>query len=197
MDLQDKIDEVIRKHQLDGKAEALFPNYNAMGYPSGDRDVFSIDLTDRSETVKEDLLDILDKMPKTNVGYVINLSGKKVLALSFRFTMINTPTSGSHVLLCYSSNESDLRIKIPRVYYSNDIIGVHQRRITSSEHHYFLGESMANLGRIRLTAYQMDMFERITWYGGDVSTYINHEGDVEEWEHICLNGNIKNNHRAK
>lgn len=89
------------------------------------------------------------------------------------------------------SGEYSMTINLPIDFYSDDCKGVFMRKLYDSEYHYFIGMAQAELNRMQVRAYKLDMFESIKYYGGDVTNYIEDADDKEEFEFLLFNGHVK------
>lgn len=88
----------------------------------------------------------------------------------------------------YVSGEYWVHIKLPVNYYSDDVKGVFMRKVYDSEYHYFGGTSMAEINRMQIRAYKLDMFESVKYYGGDTAHFIKDVEDKAEFECVVLYG---------
>jgi hypothetical protein len=138
--------------------------------------------------LRETIKNIVHVFPPTNKTTVYLASEDVPTAANFVLKWDNSCTGRYKASIEWVSGEFDCQIDLPIDFYSNDVKGVFQRHISDSEYHYFPGTGYTELRRRTFTAYKLDMFEHIKYYGGNVTNYAKYPEQVAEFEHVVLNG---------
>lgn len=193
-DLQKQIAELTAKHELNERIQNLLPGLKASGF------LFSYKKRGTEYSVNIDLIEtplpeisgaiqqVLNAfIPDRNA--VVSFAGKDDQPTESPFILNwNNGVREKHANIEYNSGEYWVKISVPVNYYSDDCKGVFMRHPSDSEYHYFPGMSADRIRKTELRAYKLDMFEKIGWYGGNVTNFINHEDDREEFESVVLKG---------
>lgn len=194
-DLQQQIAELTAKHNLQTLVESKLPGFD---------DIYTNDFNYRGKGTKYTFTVNLDKTPLTEIPAKI-----QEVIKAFPPTRKNCllfagkedhPTGSPYLLkwdngirnnsvkIDWVSGEFWAQISLPIAFYSDDCKGVFMRKVYDTEYHYFGGVSMAEINRMQIRAYQLDMFEKCRYYGGDVVNFIEEGEDPEEFECVVLNG---------
>ena len=193
--LEQQIAELTAKHNLQQSVENKLP---------GIAKIYTNDFKYKSKGTKFTLTAYLDEIPLTEIREKINqvitafppsrnncltLAGKDDQQTGSPFILrFENNIRDNRAQIDYISGEYWIHIQLPVSYYSDDCKGVFMRKVYESEYHYFPGVSDTRIRNMRIRAYKLDMFESCSYYGGNVTNYINHEDDREEFESVVLNG---------
>ena len=193
--LEQQIAELTAKHNLQQLVESKLPFIskvytNDFNYKSkGTKFTFTAYLTDTPlAEIADKIQDILKAFPPTKNNCLL-FAGKDDHPTESPFLLSwknNIRDNG--VQIQWVSGEFWAHIDLPISFYSDDCKGVFMRKVYDTEHHYFGGVSMAEINRMQIRAYQLDMFEKCRYYGGDVVNFIDHIEDKEEFESVVLKG---------
>lgn len=196
-DLAAQIAELTEKHNLQTLVESKLPGINKV-YTNdfnhknkGTKYTFTAYLTDIPlSEIADKIQEVINAFPPT-VNNCLMFAGKDdhPTASPFLLSWKNNIRS-NEVQIQWISGEFWAHIDLTITFYSDDCKGVFMRKVYDTEHHYFGGTSMSEINRMQIRAYQLDMFEKCRYYGGDVINFIEHEDDKEEFESVVLKGHI-------
>lgn len=157
-------------------------------------DTFStIDLSElKLSEIKPALLKIMKhyKPNKTKTG-IEGASNKWDHLSWFRLDIENNIQQKDYATLKFYNDELfTVWIKLPLEYYS-DYLRREERKLTSSEYHYFTGVSQRKLNEMKISRQTIrGVFDLISWYGGNTTLYCKNEEEKEAYNHFVLNGTI-------
>jgi hypothetical protein len=193
-DLQSKINELTERHNLQQEIESKLPGLdiytNFFSHKSlGTTKTFTVKLQDTPLNKIADIIQTVITEFKPSSNAKLSFAGKNDVETNSPFVLRWKNDVRSNIAqIDYVSGEYWIHIDLPIGYYSDDVKGVFQRKVYDSEYHYFTAKSQRAIDNMRLIAYQLDMFESVKYYGGDVVNYINHDDDKAEFESVVLKG---------
>jgi hypothetical protein len=88
----------------------------------------------------------------------------------------------------YTSKDYWIHINLSVRFYSDDIKGVFIRKVYDSEYHYYIGVPMNKLRKLTKQAYRLDVFENVSFYGGEQVAHTTSKEEAEEFNYVVLNG---------
>ena len=165
--LQDKINDITRKHNFEVFAEKISNGIKHQAISSNYGDFISFDC----ETLEEAkyLLETLKPINKnTRIGTATD-SFYKVINASYRIDIKNPPVINNYsfftLKIQYIIDQCKIWINIPLKLVPHEFKKI-ERKITSCEHHYFTGYSQRRLDNMKVIAYTFNNNYVINFYGG-------------------------------
>ena len=193
--LDQQIAELTAKHNLQQSVENSLPGIakiytNEFNYGAkGTKYTFTVYLDEIPlNEIRAKILQVIAAFPPSN-NNCLTFAGKdnqqtaSPFLLRFQNNIREVKTE-----IDYISGDYWIHIQTPVSYYSDDCKGVFMRKVYDSEFHYFPGVSGTRIRNMQIRAYRLDMFEKCSYYGGDVVNFIEHDDDKTEFESVVING---------
>ena len=142
--------------------------------------------------------ELLEKLPPSESTYTLGNIDKTKINRPFRISIENPASPNQYndfrVNIAYRSfvpflsRSYDVRVSFP-VGHLIGFLEVTSRKVTESEHHYFLGVPMMQLLEMRVKAYTFKDGQVMHFYGGDVVLRSEREIDeimafIQSWKEV-------------
>jgi hypothetical protein len=193
--LDQQIAELTAKHNLQLEVESKFPGLKVNTIFSNRKDLgttklFWVKLEDCPlHEIKDNIQRIISAFPPTAKAMIYKGSKYEETASNFLLRWDNG-IRDRKAQIEYVSGEFNAHIDLPVSFFSDDVKGPFHRKVYDTEHHYFGGVSMAEINRMQILAYKLDMFENMQYYGGDCTSYIKDAEDRAEFESVVFTGHV-------
>jgi hypothetical protein len=193
--LAEQIAKLTAEYELQTLVESKLPGIekiytNDFNYKSHDtKYTFTVHLTEIPlAEIPAKIQEVITAFPPTR-NNVLTFTGKDDQQTESPFVLSwKNNIRDNKVQIQYNSGDFWAHIELPVKFYSDDVKGGFMRKVYDTEHHYFGGTSMKQIENMQIRSYKLDMFESVKYYGGDVTNYINHSDDKEEFESVVLKG---------
>jgi hypothetical protein len=191
--LESQIEELKEEHAFKSDMETRFGNYKFTAYISKWKDqdncinfdLTSMPIAEIPAHIKYIIGSLRCKETETLIGSASRESWLNMSGYTLRF---DNGINNHHADIKYLSNRTSVTIKLPVNFYQGIILTTFRRSVTDSEYHYFGGTSMSEIRRMQLTAYKLNIFKEIVWYGSDVTMWIDDVDLREVYEDVLFNG---------
>lgn len=159
---------------------------------SSKKDMFFIDLTkEKLEDISSIIKKIIKHYPFVLESYKIDYKGEVINYSPIELNVQSNIRAEDKVVLNYKSNDVDIRITIPIEFYSDDILKSENRKVTSSEHHYYTGLSLNEISKISIPYKVFSVFKSLAYYGGHTKLICPTKEDRANFEFTVVNGHTK------
>ena len=166
--LQDKINDITRKHNFEIFAEKISKGIKYQAILSIYGDFISFDCKTLEEA--KYLLKTLKPINKNTIIGTVTDSFYKVINTPYRIDIKNPPVINNYsyftLKIKYLIDQCEIWINIPLKLVPHEFKKI-ERKITSCEYHYFTGYSQRRLDNMKVTAYTFNNNYVINFYGGD------------------------------
>jgi len=165
--LQDKINDIKREHNFEIFAEKISKGIKHQAILSIYGDFISFDCKTLDEA--KYLLQTLKPMNKnTTIGKASDIF-YKVINTPYRIDIKNPPIINNYsdftLKIQYTIDQCRVWVSVPLKLVPHEFKKI-DRKITSSEYHYFAGYSQRRLDNMKVTAYTFNNNYVINFYGG-------------------------------
>lgn len=177
-DLNEKIEQLREEYVFEQEAARLLPegtDFMAIIHRRKNKNEYAIKIKASSLKEAAELLKIFEP---SEVSCVVGSSGKdRLLSIPWRIDVINPCKPSELFPFClqvyYQSKQYSITIQV----LANTLTGyliAGERNIYDTEHHYFTGQSYDKLRNMKVRCYGFGAFEKISWYGGDITLLDTH-----------------------
>ena len=165
--LQDKINDITREHNFEIFADKISNGIKHQAILSIYGDFIAFDCKTLEEA--KYLLETLKPINKNTIIGTAADSFYKVINTPYRIDIINPAVVNNYsnftLKIQYKIDKCRIWIKIPLKLVPHEFKKI-ERKITSSENHYFTGYSQRRLDNMKVTAYTFNSNYVINFYGG-------------------------------
>jgi hypothetical protein len=198
--LADKIANLTAEHAFKAEIETLFGGYDYLAFRSVTKEYDSrlvIRLTDTRRYELKDIAKhiafIISTFKPTEQANIIQFAGKdSIITASPYMFRIDNSINSTTVSISYLSNRISVQVELPIQFYSKLIVRPFERGVTDCEYHYYGGVSMTEIRRMRIRCYELNIFDKVDWFGGDRTHYVKDNEDKSRFEFTILNGSEQN-----